>query len=557
VKTRSRAAAALALALAVAIGGTLGTTVSASAEPTPTPTPTSSDAHPTFVTYAGTTRTIITQTGQVEADSFPVTVRIDCSDGDCVLTGFEVTNTDDGTGPFDLTQGMRLVLVDGKGSFAMPSNGDDKCASDWIGAGTMTVDATATGITGTRTTAAGGDDINCGSGGTLTLPAFSVVVTGTVSGGDPCVLDSSCPTPSPTPTAQPATTTGPTHVSGHHASFSAPSTLSALPTVHTALTVRNLLWAAAVTVVLVLLIAFPSYLFNNVSGQLALRIRAWWDARRPRSARANAAAAAAREVEFRGWPWAAGGVLLASLISSFVDPSFGFNGSSVRVYLSILTSFLLDAVVGWFLLIYLVRRARPHTTASFRFAPASLLVVAAAVLFTRLTGFAPGIIFGLVAGVAFGAILATAEKAKVALVGLGYSFVVAVIGWIGYSIVSGVAGSHPGAGIVFAQETLSSMAVGGISALPIALVPLRGLTGFDVFSWNRWAWGAAYAVGLVGFFVVLMPMPFSWTGVHINLWVWMGVYFAYALLAFAAWLTVTRPWKRAILTPPSESPESA
>ena len=87
------------------------------------------------------------------------------------------------------------------------------------------------------------------------------------------------------------------------------------------------------------------------------------------------------------------------------------------------------------------------------------------------------------------------------------------------------------------------MAVGGIAALPIALVPLRGLTGHDVFRWNRLAWGAAYAVGLIGFFVVLMPMPFSWAGVHINLWVWVGVYVGYALLAVVAWLVISRPWK--------------
>jgi hypothetical protein len=317
--------------------------------------------------------------------------------------------------------------------------------------------------------------------------------------------------------------------------------------------VRNLLWSASVTIVLVLLIAFPTHLLNTTTAKSAEDIKDWWEKRRPQRLPKTAQG----PVEFKGWPLAAGGVLAASLISSFIDPAFGFNGSSVRVFLSILVSFLLDAVAGWFLLIWLVRRTTPNATASFRFAPASLLVVLAAVLFTRFTGFAPGIIFGLVAGVAFGAVLATTEKAKVALVGLGYSFVVAVIGWVGYSILSGVGGAHPNAGVIFAQETLSSMAVGGIAALPIALVPLRGLTGFDIFSWNRSVWGGAYAIGLVAFFIVLMPMPFSWAGVHINLWVWIGVYVGYALLAVVLWLVVTKPWKPPVEVAPDGSPDPA
>ena len=228
----------------------------------------------------------------------------------------------------------------------------------------------------------------------------------------------------------------------------------------------------------------------------------------------------------------------------------------MRVVLSILASFLLDAVVGWFLLICLVRRTRPHTPAAFQFSPASLLVVIAAVIFTRLTGFAPGIIFGLVAGVAFGTVLATAEKARIALVGRGYSFVVAVIGWVGYRILGVTAGAHPGVGIVFLRETLSSMAIGGIAALPIVLVPLRGLTGFDIFRWNRWVWGGAHGVGLLGFFVVLMPLPFSWTGVHIDLVMWIAAYVAYGLTALTAWLVVVRPWRGPVEIKSTDSPDA-
>ena len=539
------------VSLALALGGLLAGALPAFAAATPAPTPTSTSGPPSFVEYQG-----IDAYSSVDSHDFKSkkysghAIVSDCTTGSCAITVFTVDDpSGKKTGAFDITQGRTLTLVNGVGTFDLPAKGDI-CGPVWIGKGVLTITATATGFTGTRTSAGSGL-VHCSSSSTAQSPNFVVHFSLPVVAGNACIVDNSCPKPV-AHKAHRATVT-PSSVIPHGTKANSPSTLSTLAPVQTALTVRNLLWAATVTVVLVLLIAFPTHVFNTATEKSAEQIKEWWAQRRPK----RLPKVPARAVEFTGWPIAAAGLLAASLISSFVDPSFGFNPSSIRVFGSILVSFLLDAVVGWFLLIWLVRRTTPNATASFRFAPISLVVVLGAVLFTRFTGFAPGIIFGLVAGVAFGAILATAEKAKVALIGLGYSFVVAVIGWIGYSILNATAGAHPAAGIIFIQETLSSMAVGGIAALPIALIPLRGLTGHDVFTWNRWAWAGAYAVGLIGFFVVLMPMPFSWAGVHINLWVWIGVYVGYALLAVAAWLVISRPWKKSTEAAPATSPDPA
>ena len=99
---------------------------------------------------------------------------------------------------------------------------------------------------------------------------------------------------------------------------------------------------------------------------------------------------------------------------------------------------------------------------------------------------------------------------------------------------------------VFVQETLSAVAIGGMAVLPVALFPLRGMTGFDILSWNRVVWGVAYAIGLLGFFFVLMPMPFAWKGVPFELGVWVGLYLLYAVIAVVIWAAVTRPWDRGL-----------
>ncbi|MEO6533261.1 MAG: hypothetical protein ABIO06_06770 [Pseudolysinimonas sp.] len=525
-----------------------------------TPPPSPGQPQSKVVVYAGTG--VTTNPSHPEyathAETLPASATVDCTGSPCTIVSI-VTDTTSGNVIYDLTDGRKVPLPGGKTSVAVAGHANAGCVDGEVPPGQF--GATASGDTVTVTFAFGGQsEYNCPDGSTVETPpgyVFTAVLTAT--SGSPCVITGTCPTPTPTPTASaaPASDSAPLRITPHPVKIDEPSTLSVLPTVAVAVNPANVLWAVAATVVLVLLIALPSHLLNTATETGSDRVSEWWKGARARvrdaTGRDAAAATPARQVDdpppqpvnFAGWPIAAAGVLAASLISSFIDPSFGFNAASLRVFLSILLSFLLDAVAGWFLLILFVRRANPSATARFRFAPASLIVVIIAVLFTRLTGFQPGIVFGLVAGVVFGAVLAASEKARLALITLGYSFVLAVIGWIGYSAISSSAGAHPAAGVVFVQETLSAVAIGGIAALPIALVPLRGLAGYEIWSWNRGAWAGAYAVGLIGFFVVLMPKPFSWATVNASVWTWAAIYAAYALGAVVLWLIAARPWRNA------------
>lgn len=297
-------------------------------------------------------------------------------------------------------------------------------------------------------------------------------------------------------------------------------------------------FAALLTIVLVLLIAFPTALLNSAVETGTGRLDGW---RRARVARGVPAATSAPVS--RPWWWACLGIVLAAFISAFIDPGFGFNPGSMRVVLSILVSFVIDVGLGWVLVIWLMHRANPGATHSFVFRPVTLLVVVAAVVFCRLTGFEPGIVFGLVAGVAFGAMVGKAAEARAVLVTLGYAFGVAVVAWLLFGALGGGASGESVVG-TFMSETLASLAIGGMAALPVALFPVRGMAGHTLWMWSRRAWAAAYAVGLFAFFVVLMPMPFAWDSVGLDLWAWIGIYLAYAIGAVTIWLLVTKPWAR-------------
>lgn len=537
-------ATAIAL-LSLALLG-LGAGAAGAADPLPSPSPgSSSTAGSAVIHYDGTGT--VTNTSGGSANTYPVTWTVDCTSTPCTITGLLV---DTGTGErFPLTGGILQPFVGGSGTYSYPQSGD-RCAGNFLGAYTITIVAAGNRMTSSFDLPGGGADFSCPNGSTVQYDPAHVEIVTTVTSGDTCHIFGTCPTR--TAVAVPVSagrggpvvggsTTARVDITG--TTFSSPSTLSTLPTVATALTLGNVVWAAALTMVLVILVALPAHLINVSIEQGSEKVLQWWRRRRPAKTVAAPAVTASKAGRFAGWPVAAAGLLAASVISSFVSPAIGFNASSLRVFLSILVSFLLDAAVGWFLIIWLIRRSAPTVTTAFRFIPATLVIVVLAVLFTRVTGFQPGIVFGLVAGLVFGAALATADRARVALVPLGYSFAVAILAWIGYSIIQASISIHPGALVLFAQETLSAIAIAGIAALPIALLPLRGLAGHAVFQWKRTVWGLAYAIGLFGFFFVLMPKPFSWQGISLSLWVWITLFAAYSLLGLGLWLAVSKPWK--------------
>lgn len=342
--------------------------------------------------------------------------------------------------------------------------------------------------------------------------------------------------PTPTPTPEPEAVPIPPPLdaplapppasplaTGHPAS---PSVLSALrPVTEVVAAPGNLLVTAAMTIVLLLLVGLPSALLGQTLSENYERIF-------------GGITTAARRV--RGvlsfpalprWLPLAFGMAVATVMSAFVDPGFGWNLGSVRMLVSMAIAFALESLAGWWVIRAVLRRTDPDLDPKPEFKFGSLAIILVAVILSRIVGFEPGMVFGLVVGLAFGVTLATARDARVKLIGLGWALAIGLVGWLGYSLLAGVAGWLP----VFAAETLSAIAVSSLAALPVALLPLAGLDGAVLFRWNRWAWAGVYAVGLLLFFFVLMPMPFSWGEVGTPLATWVGLYAGYAVLAVGLW----------------------
>jgi hypothetical protein len=283
---------------------------------------------------------------------------------------------------------------------------------------------------------------------------------------------------------------------------------------------------------LTLLLAIPAFLLTKV---LQSRYRQWFGwLERGRVGRVRRQLAEPAGVQ-RRWLFLATGMVLAALIAGFVDPRFGFNGLSVRLFLTLLATFALFNVGAWAIIRLVLSRLQPDARPTLTFHPATLLVVATAVLLSRMLAFDPGVIFGLVAGTTFAIALAKSKAAIVIIAGSGYAAVVAIIAWVAYSAMN-IDGPPDNAALVSLSEFLGGVTLEGVSTLPIALIPLATLEGGILFAWRKWVWALCYLIGLALFMLVLFNLPGGDQPVDGGFIRWAVLFGVFAVAAVLVWL---------------------
>ena len=338
----------------------------------------------------------------------------------------------------------------------------------------------------------------------------------------------------------------------------APSVLSSLR-IFAAPTPTQTAVIASSAVVLMLVVGWPSALLNSVVGSrydgLVRGLQKRFGRRKAKTAAAKASEPAeaghgippSRLPGWLMWP----GFAIAALLGAFVDPEFGVNPMSIRVVVTLFLSFVLFNLATWAIVRRVARRIEPDATPYLRFRWGSLLLVALAVLIARLLMLEPGIIFGLVAGVAYATTLRASRSAIITLVGSGFGLLLSLVAWAGYTLLAPVAlGATDNLPVVFGLEFLAGVTVKGISSLPLALLPLGNLDGGKLIKWRRVVWAIAYAVGLAAFMLVLLTVPKAWGDVPGDFARWLVLFGGYALLAVVLWIVNTVLIKR---RPPKES----
>lgn len=280
---------------------------------------------------------------------------------------------------------------------------------------------------------------------------------------------------------------------------------------------------------LTVLVGIPGALLTGV---VTARWESWFRwARRPVNA---LRAVAARPQPL--WLFAVG-VVLATLISAFVDPRFGVNLMSVRLYLTLFIAFGVFNVGVWIAMREVVRRIEPDIpppTLQLRFGSLGILLVS--VVLSRVLSFDPGIVFGLVAGLLFASALVASRRATAVLVGAGFAAAAGLASWLLYSALVAFGGGSPGAFLLGVTETFAAITILGVATLPIALLPFATLDGAELWGWRRLVWALCYLGASALFLLVMVTVPGGVVPVPTDFLRWLALYLVFAAFAVGVWL---------------------
>ena len=327
-------------------------------------------------------------------------------------------------------------------------------------------------------------DVAEGAGRTLRLAVAQVGV-----GPSPRPSEAAAPGSSTPPSAAPAAPAAPADESlvgsrPFASSVPEPAEISTDPIV--------LLQSAALAALLVFLMPFPSQLFNSTLESHEDEVRRWFRLDRIGSAVAGIGAFWASR------PGVIAFTLLAAVLYGFLDPGFGLDLGSLATFMGMLLGIVL--VTEAFAVPTVLAHRRIGVRWSLKVVPVSLLIGVACVVLSRLTGFQPGYLYGLLIGLAFARDLSAADEGRATAFGAALMLTVAFGAWLAL----GALPDSEEFGLVVARTGLAALMVAGLEGVGFGLLPMRFLPGEPLYAWNRTLWGALLLVGAFAFFHILI-----------------------------------------------------
>ena len=299
----------------------------------------------------------------------------------------------------------------------------------------------------------------------------------------------------------------------------------------------GLLVNTLVVLALIFLVTFPSHLFNRTFEANHDAIRAWWERRVPGLRRLRYRFVASEEQDLREAISFGAVVLCGAVLAALLDPGFGPNGRTLALFtgaaLALLAGSIVSAAAAG---IYRASRGAAGPW-HLRALPSGLLVAALCVLISRLTGFQPGYLYGLIGGIVFSRSLSWRQDGHVVAVTSVATLLVALTAWLVWVPVSAQSSSHPTSfAWALASNFLAAMFVSGMVGLLIGLVPLRFLPGEKLVRWHKGVWGAVFGLAALSVIeVMLRPQSAGAHAASVPFWTTAGLFVGFGAASTLFW----------------------
>jgi len=269
------------------------------------------------------------------------------------------------------------------------------------------------------------------------------------------------------------------------------------------LTLKSIGFSVLIAGLLLLLLGFPSQVFNSTLQEHYEEVRGWFGMRRPLS---EVVGDLNQRILFPLF-LAAGGTLYALL-----TPGFGFNLSSLALAGGLAIAVAVTTV-GFALPTFAYFGVRYRDRGQVLVMPATIVIGAAMVALSRLLHFQPGYLYGLLAVFVFHHQVDKRTGGRLAAFAAVTVMGLAVLAWVARVPVSGAA-MKPGVGFwtVLLESALCGAFIIGLESTLVGLLPLRFLDGARIKEWSRLAWGILFAFALIVLIQVLVQPGSGYVG---------------------------------------------
>jgi hypothetical protein len=238
----------------------------------------------------------------------------------------------------------------------------------------------------------------------------------------------------------------------------------------------------------------------------------------------------------------------AGTLGLLADPNVSLSYTTLGQILG------MTLALGIIVAVYEIPAARAIERASgqherLRLFPLAIVIAIGCLLFSRIFDVAPGVLYGLFAGVLFVGVdnkLAGRAYARSSIL-LGSA---AMLAWGLHRWIGGAASStSPSLWAIIFDTAAAVLFVGGLQSVIVQLLPMPFTYGESVIAWNKVIWGSLFVGGLALYMqFVVRPNPdnVTWS----NLW-FVG---AFLVVALGFWgYCAFRRWSDSRNAPPPEA----
>jgi hypothetical protein len=298
----------------------------------------------------------------------------------------------------------------------------------------------------------------------------------------------------------------------------------------------RLAFSAGVAIVIFVLLLFPFQLFNSTLAENYEEIRGWFGMK----------AHPPDYVPNHHGKLLVPLMVVTGLLYTLATPDFAFNQSTLLAGIGLSIGV---TIVGLAFILpgLLFAHRRLGGWGRVRILPASIPVAAATVLLSRVVGFLPGYLYGLLFVLSLRRDLDPDDQGRVGAITTVLMFTLTIGAWLALSPVAHAAAEpHAGAGALIAEAALGGIFLLGLESVIVDLLPMKFMTGSRIRAWRQAVWAVLFGFAIFSLVHILLAPESGYVGSTPQHSMWrlgviLFVAFGASSLAFWAYFRYRRP----------------